>query len=121
MSLSRKHVEFLLSTLGTRQLHKLERIRYRVARHVYNYNPDEVFFQTVLRNQFPLSEIFNHRFVELIAEGHHAKTLTPLEFERLYRYCVSTDTLFCIRKVSRHTQWDICKFLGSQGVVNYAL
>ena len=79
---------------------------------------DEVYIQTILGNHFPMNEFDNHRFVEFIAQGRHAKILTLPEFQHLYYASRGTCSLFCIRKVSKALQWDVYAFLGEQGVVN---
>jgi hypothetical protein len=119
-ALSKKHAKFLVSPVGRKAVMEIATIQYHAPGFSDNFSPDEVYLQTVLRNEYPVSEFFNHRFVEFLQEGRHAKVLTVDEFKKLYHRCLKSDTLFCIRKVSRQTQWDVFKVLGEYGVVNYA-
>lgn len=120
IALCRKHAEFLVSPEGRRSVLGLDAVRYHAPRYTGNFNPDEVYIQTVLRNTFPRAEFYNGRFVDFLPDGYHAKTLTLPEFETLYQHCLHTSTLYCIRKVCIQTQWEIFQFLGGEpGVVNF--
>lgn len=119
MALHRKHAEYLVSSSGINDVLNLANVDYYTKGYEGTYNPDEVYLQTILGNRFPVEEFFNHRFVEVLADGTHAKTLSPEEFQSLYVESIRTDTLFCVRKVTQQTQWPICRFLGEMGVINY--
>ena len=119
MALARHHVEYLLSSPGLDEVLCMGRIPYHTPGHRHNFSPDEVFLQTVLGNRFDHAEFLQTHLVEFIAENRHAKNLTIQDFEELYERSMETDTVFCIRKVSKTMQWSVYQFLGKRGVLNW--
>ena len=118
IALSRSHAEYLISPTVKTRLARMNDIAYETPRMTENFAPDEVHIHTVLANAFPVEQFYNNRFVEFVAEGRHAKNLKLGEFKDLYTHCMESDTLLCIRKVSKQAQWEIYSFLSEQGVVN---
>ena len=119
VSLSKEHAKYLTSTTGLLLLRQLSKLRYYTPKYRKNFNPDEVLIHTILANYFSEEEFFDHHFVEFVAEGRHAKTFHTLDdFVTVYETCIQSDTIFCIRKVPKHLQWDVLWFLGENGVTN---
>ena len=105
IALSRHHARYLVSPVGRHRLARMNSLVYESPRRTANFSPDEVYIQTILANTFPAKEFYDHRFVEIVAEGRHAKTLTIDEFKSLYADCMECETLYCIRNVSKKLQW----------------
>jgi hypothetical protein len=119
ISLTRAHAAYIVSQEGLDRLSMIATAEYHTPGFTGTFNPDEVIIQTLLANTFPMEQFHTYRFVDYISDGTHAKVLTLEEFKELYEQSMQTDTIHCIRKVTKHLQWEVYTFLGEKGVVQH--
>ena len=116
----------LLSGAGQARVERLLGLRYHTPRFHGNFSPEEVVLHTILANTFHTCEFEDTHFVDFVdfvdfvPDGFlHAKTLQSLdEFTTLFETSVQTQTVFCIRKVSKQLQWPVYRFLADRGILN---
>ena len=120
ITLARHHADYLLSGDGQARIARLLGLQYHTPRFHGNFNPDEVVLHTILANTFHRCEFEDTHFVEFLLDGLHAKTIQSLdEFATLFETSAQTQTVFCIRKVSKQLQWPVYRFLADRGIVNH--